>query len=594
MRSFRQKVFLSYVILLVLFLGLMFPFVTNSVQQIVFHSMSECADSLIKDLSAAKTEEELIQILKDHKSQLFYRVGVLDNQHRLLYDSHTKRLIGTPFFPLRFVTHPEIESALQYGVGYSEDYSHLLGQKLIYVAKKFDFHGQIYVIRLAFPFQFIEDLRGAFTGGFLIFGGLVLILFSAVAALVLNHFSSPIREIIQVIRKYREGNLETLPNIKLKTAPQDDFTHLANTINSLSQQVRSEIESVRRERNERDAILESLTEGVIAVDFNLNVSYSNSTALSYLGISSQIIGSRFPQYISPKCYALLEKCCRTQQLAVDELEVKKESGEKLHLNIVATPRNFERGALLVLHDKSVQYRMLEMRKAFVANASHELKTPITVIRGFAETLYDHTDLPQKTIREVTKRIVDNCTKMTEIIKNLLTIADIENLPSFRVAPYSLVKLIDTCVKTVKGIWPDATIRIENNGDEDFEADIDSGLMEVAVSNLIDNAAKYSDGPADIVVRILKKHPFIVIEVEDHGMGIPSHELENVFQRFYRINKARTGRSGGSGLGLSITETIVQKHLGIIEVRSEVGKGSTFSIVIPEKLHELLKAREKND
>ena len=589
MRSFRQKVFLSYIILLLLFLGLMFPFVTNSVQQIVFHSMSECADELIEDLTKAKDEEELIQILKDHKAHLFYRVGILDNQRRLLYDSHTKRLTDTPLFPLRFVTHPEIEAALRCGVGYAEEYSHLLGQKLIYVAKRFEFRGQPHVIRLAFPFQFIEELRGMFTGGVLLFGALVLVLFSVVAALVLNHLSSPIREIIQVIRKYREGNLETLPNIRLKTAPQDDFTHLANTINSLSQQVRAEIESVRRERNEREAILESLTDGVIAVDSALTVSYANNTALKYLGTTSEIVGDKFPETLSPECFRLLEKCCQNKTLVVDELEVKREG---LHLSIMATPRQYDGGALLVFHDKSQQYRMLEMRKAFIANASHELKTPITVIRGFAETLYDHTDLPQETISKITERIMDNCKKMTLIIKNLLTIADIENLPSFRVVSCSLIDLVTGCMKTAQSIWADAQIELVKDEKDSFKVEVDSGLLEVAVANLLDNAAKYSEGPASIQLRLGRRGQYVAIEVEDRGIGIPHNELENVFQRFYRVNKARSSKTSGSGLGLSIVETIVHKHLGRIEVRSEVGKGSAFTILIPENLQTLLQASEK--
>ena len=251
MRSFRQKMILSYSLLLLVFLGLMYPSVSNSVQRVVFQSMNDCADALVAELADAQNDEDLVQILKDQKSQQFYRVGVLDGQRRLLYDSHTKRLLGAPFFPLQFITHPEIEDALQYGIGYSEEYSHLMGQKLVYLAKRFDFHGQPYVIRVAFPFRYIQDLRGGFTMNFLFFGSLGLILFSALASLVLNHFSSPIRTITGAIKNYKEGNLDTLPNVSLKLSPQDEFSHLANTLNSLSQRVRVEIESVIRERNER-------------------------------------------------------------------------------------------------------------------------------------------------------------------------------------------------------------------------------------------------------------------------------------------------------------------------------------------------------
>jgi signal transduction histidine kinase len=587
MKSFRQKVFISYIIVLVLFLVLMFPFVTNSVQQIVFRSMSDCADRIVEELIVAKTPEELVLILRDQKRHVFYRVGILDDQRRLLYDSHTKRLIGSPFFPLQFVTHPEIEDALQYGSGYSEEYSHLLGQTLVYMAKRFDFQGQPYVLRLAFPFQYIQELKSGFTLGFLFFGSLVLVLFSAIAVMVLNHFSSPIREIIWAIRNYQEGNVSTLPTIQLKTGPKDEFTHLANTLNSLSRRVRHEIESVTKERNERGAILESLTDGVIATDSDFLVSYVNRTALSFLNRDSQIIGKPVEGVIHPTCLRLLERCCEKQELVVDELEI---SG-KLYLNLVAVPRAFDGGALLVLHDRSVQHKMLEMRKAFIANASHELRTPITVIRGFAETVYENPYLPQETVQEVTKRIVDNCQRMTSTIKDLLTLADMENLPSFRISDWSLVEIIERCVKRVKETNKEAEISLLYDEQDPFELGVEEALIEMAIINVLENAVKYSTAPVRVEVRLLRYENKVIIEVEDHGIGIPESDLENIFQRFYRVNKAHSSKLGGSGLGLSIVETIVNKHLGEIKVRSTLGEGTVFILSLPLDLAERLQSLE---
>jgi signal transduction histidine kinase len=588
MRTFRQKVFFSYIVLLLVFLGLMFPSVNNSVQRIVFRSMNACADELIHELEAAKDDEELIQILKDQRSQLFYRVGILDHERRLLYDSHTKRLLGTPFFPLQFVTHPEIEEALRQGAGYSEEYSHLLGQKLVYVAKRFDFHGQPYVIRLAFPFQYIQDLRDGFTVWFVLFGSILLILFSILASIILHHFSSPIRHIIWSIRNYQEGNLDTLPHICLTTAPNDEFSHLTNTLNSLSQRVRFEIESVTRERNEKEAILESLSEGVIAVDHQFLVSYANQKALSFLDLPATIIGTSLPSSLNPKYQRLLEKCCQARTLVVDEIEIRRPN-ERRYINLVATPRASGGGAILVLHDTSVQHRMLEMRTAFIANASHELKTPITVIRGFAETLNDNADLPRETLKAGTQRIVDNCGRMTSIIKNLLTLADIENLPSFRIASHDLVELIHTCITTTKSLRPEATIAFCHEPGVSFEVEIDASLIEMAISNLLDNAAKYSRGPADIAITLTQQPGWVSIAIKDRGIGIPEADLENIFQRFYRVDKAHSAKLGGSGLGLSIVETIIQKHCGKIEVRSELGQGSTFTVFLPIDLRNRLDA-----
>jgi two-component system, OmpR family, phosphate regulon sensor histidine kinase PhoR len=485
------------------------------------------------------------------------------------------------------VTHPEIEDALQYGSGHSEEYSHLFGQKLVYAAKRFDFHGKPYILRIAFPFQYIQDLRDGFTLGFLFFGSIVLILFSALAAIVLNHFSSPIRKITASIRNYREGNLSTLPEIHLKASPQDEFAHLANTLNSLSLRVRREIELVTHERNEREAILASLDEGVITLDAELTISYINKTAQGLLELDYPVIGKAIPE----KYLSLARKCQREHLLSTDEIEIKK-GPDKLYLSVVAIPRQGG-GVLLVLHDKSVQYRMLEMRKAFIANASHELKTPITIIRGFAETFHDNLDLPKETILEVTSRIVENCKRMTTIIKNLLTLADIENLPSFRIAPHNLVDVVQTCISSVSPLWPQANIVIAQAEEKAIHIDVDRSLIEIAINNLLDNGLKYSLGAPKVEIILEETDSAVSMKVQDHGIGIPESELSHIFQRFYRVNKAQSIQLGGSGLGLSIVETIVEKHHGTILVESKLDVGTTFTILLPKDLQKRLAEIEEH-
>ena len=307
-----------------------------------------------------------------------------------------------------------------------------------------------------------------------------------------------------------------------------------------------------------------------------------------MGLRNEVIGQPLPKELNPIYQRLLERCSSLNRTVVDEIEVKK-ANERQYFSVVATPRDCGGGALLVLHDTSAQHRMLEMRKAFIANASHELKTPITVIRGFAETLHDNSGLPRQTVEEVTSRIVANCRKMTQTIKNLLTLADFENLPSFHAAPRNLMDLVQGCVATMQAIRPEVKIAVQG---EPVTAEIDSSLIEMAVLNLLDNGVKYSEGPAEIDVRVRKEGEWLVIDVQDHGIGIPEADLGHIFQRFYRVDKAHSTKLGGSGLGLSIVETIINKHLGKIEVHSTLKEGSTFSIFLPENLAEKLKALEE--
>lgn len=599
MRTFRQKILVTYFILLLLFLALLFPFVTNSVEEIVYRSMSDRADELIGKLKDSADTEDLLRTLREHKHQLFYRIAILDGERRLLYDSHAKRLVGPLFFPLQFATHPEVEEALKNGTGYAEQYSYLLDQKLTYVAKVFTAHGKRYVLRLAFPYQYIHDLAHDFEIGFLFISTIVLVLFSAMVALVLNHFSSPIREIVRSITPYSLAEGAAIPpKICLNTSPNDEFGLLANTLNSLSDRVQKEMTLLSDERNERDAVLESLAEGVIAVDADRVISYANNLALDLLNLPKEVIGTPLPDTIPEAIKRLIDHSLVQKKVRYDEIKIAHKQKGLLHLNLIASPRTAEEinfhsiplhaipphpipGVILVLQDRTIHYRLLQMRKDFIANASHELKTPITVIRGFAETLHDHQTLPADTVQQITGKIVRNCDRMAKTVHNLLALADIERLPTSRLMHVSLLSILEGAVHNLQSIHPDAqcTIHIQNPQDS-YELTCDPDLIETAINNLLDNAAKYSSSPAHITIKLTRGDESIELQIIDKGIGIPAAEIEQIFQRFYRVNKAQSNRIGGSGLGLSIVETIVHKHGGSIAVSSELNQGSTFTIILP--------------
>ncbi len=589
MKTFRQKIFVSYFILLLLFLALIFPFVRNSVEQIVFRSMDDRAEEIIAKLQESNDIEDLLRILRDQKYQLFYRVSILDSERRLLYDSHTKRLMGPLFFPLQFATHPEVEEAFQNGTGYAEEYSHLLDQKLVYVARLFTAHGKQYVLRLSFPYDYIRDLNHDFAIGFLLICSFMLTLFSVMVAFVLNHLSSPIREITRAIGPYSEGkDLASLPMIQIKTTPGDEFSILANTLNSLSERIKLEIKTVTKERNERETVLESLAEGVLAIDEKGEISYANTHALELLDLDRSIIGKKLPQTLPQACMRAIASCSADGAVVFDEIEIRHKTLNHLYLSLVASPRAHRgeaaKGVILVFQDRSVHYRLLQMRKDFIANASHELKTPITVIRGFAETLQENPQLSRETQEEITGKIVKNCRRMTKIIHNLLTLADIENLPLSRLTFISLRDLAENCFHTIKAIYPTCICELHVQDQNDsYEIICDPELIETAIHNLLDNAAKYSPTPAQLTVSLERNMGFIEVSIQDRGMGIPESDLESIFQRFYTVDKAHSKKLGGSGLGLSIVETIVHKHFGTIRVASTLGFGSTFTLRLPTNL-----------
>lgn len=583
MLSFRQKIFISYLLIFLLFLAVMFPFASQTVKRIVNNSIRDRSLELIARIQTAADDDALIQRLKDQKYLIFFRVSVITNDRKVLYDSYTKRLIGPSFNKNLATGHPEVEEAFKEGLGYHEGYSKLLRQDFAYIAKAFNFHGKTYVLRTAFPFKFIREMTRDFEIGFFSLALAAFLLCSIMTWFIIGYLTAPIQQIIKAINPYQEGLTKTIPEIKIMgLRSANEFNKLAETLNSLSANIQKQINTLTNERNEKEAILESLVEGVVAVDNQLNVTYANNMALKFLGFEKQLLlGQPFEKTSQSKCQELLIDCQRQNQVITDNLQIKLKDSNT-YLDIVAAPKKEQTGAVLVMQDKSTHYKLLEMRRDFIANASHELKTPITIIHGFAEFLHDNPDLPRSHCIEITQKIVRNCDRMATLIRDLLALTDIENLPDSRLEKFDLLHLIQVCCNLVKDVAPQSQISL-NHPHEDFTLLADISLMEMALINLIENAVKYSKTPAEVTITLNKIADTITIVIADKGIGIPKIDLEHIFERFYTVNKAHSRKLGGSGLGLSIVETVIKKHRGTISVLSELGQGTTFTMQLPNNL-----------
>lgn len=581
MFTFRQKIFLSYVVVFLVFIALMFPFAAKTVKKIASKAMQDRAMELIAKIQSAPNNDALIRRLKEQKPLIFFRVSVITDERKVLYDSHTKRLLGPRFSQDYIVDHPEVMEAIEVGKGYSEDYSELLGQKFSYYAQAFDFHGKTYIMRTAFPYKYVVEITHDLELGVISIAAFILLLFSIMTWFIIHHLTKPIAQILSAITPYSEGQQTALPEIRINAGASDEFLRLANTLNSLSTKLQKHINTLTYERNEKEAILESLVEGVIAIDQNLTITYANQSALKQLHFDIvSLIGQHFSVTHQNKCQELLV-ACQEENIPLTDTMILSE-GFKTYLDIVAAPKRDNKGAILVLQDKTAHYRVLEMRKDFVANASHELKTPITIIRGFAETLHDNPELPQEMMIQILGKIVRNCDRMTNLIKDLLTLSDIENIPESRLEECNMVQIAENCRDMVLNVHPSASIRIEDLSKHGIHIVADPSLMELAIMNLIENAAKYSNPPAQITVTLEESGSWVKISVADQGIGIPAADVEHIFEKFFTVDKAHSRKMGGSGLGLSIVQTIIEKHFGQISVQSELGKGTTFTILLPNQ------------
>jgi two-component system, OmpR family, phosphate regulon sensor histidine kinase PhoR len=579
--TLRKKIFLSYFVLFSVFMLLIIPFADGLVKRIIVKSMDDQATELIEKIHKAPNHEALIRYLKGQKPLIFFRVGIVTDENRVLYDSHTKRVLGPEFSQQFVIHHPEVQEAFEKGSGYHEEYSDILGQKFAYYAKTFDFHGKTYVLRTAFPFQYVEKLLQDFQTGFLMLTFLGLLLFSLLTWYAIHRLTRPIEQIIGAIKPYEKGLASTIPEITINSSnPQDEFGRLAHTLNSLSARIQRHISRLVKEKNEKGAILESLVEGVVAVDKDMNVTYVNNMALDLLGFSrEELLGANLRIAGQPECERLLLECQQEEEPRSHSVQFGEGANVRF-LDLIAVPIKDKHGMVLVLQDKTTYHKMMQMKKDFIANASHELKTPITIIMGFAETLHDMPEIPKDKLKNITGKIVKNAERMNNVIQDLLILSDIENLPASRLGEVDMLELVMSCRETLLTVFSDAKVAVVNELDEEPFIVADQYLMELAVNNLLNNAAKYSDGPADITVTLAREGENFKLSVADKGIGIPESDIEFLFQRFYTVDKAHSRKMGGSGLGLSIVKTIIEKHFGEISLKSKVGVGSTFTLILP--------------
>jgi two-component system phosphate regulon sensor histidine kinase PhoR len=585
--NFRQKVVLSQFFLFIAFMACAFPFIGRSVRHIVFDIARVNTCLLIEALQEAPSQEEMIQTLQNVDNSIFYGTALFNEHGDILYDSAIGAFVDEKNGSFYLSMREDVLQALHRDVVYAVSDLNAMNAKAAYVLIAFDAHGQTYVLRASFAYALVEDFSQEFKLWYLLFCSVALIFFGGLTWLVFHRVSSPIHQIITAIKPYQLGKTESIPLISLSKTinPEDDFFKLAKTLNSLSDRICLQIQSITEEKNEKEAILESLGEGVIAVDGQMIVRYINAVGSKMLGLSKRhLIGkplaaasAKHMASLVQKCQQLLSDCRQRGVPLTDSISVGE--NKKIYLDLIAAPKMHNHGAILVLQDKSSHYRVLEMGKDFVANASHELRTPITIIKGFAETLQDMPTLPREMVIEITEKIVRNCQRMDNLVKNLLMLADLDNLPSSRFQECDLNLLIENCRQVVLAVYETAQIEIIREKEE-VGVFADPDILELAIINLLDNACKYSPPPAQITVRIDEKEGEAIIVISDRGMGIPEQDLEKIFDRFYTVDKAHSRRLGGAGLGLSIVKTIVEKHNGTIGVVSKLGKGTTFTLTLP--------------
>jgi two-component system phosphate regulon sensor histidine kinase PhoR len=412
---------------------------------------------------------------------------------------------------------------------------------------------------------------------------IVALLALMVTFAISRQYGRKMQELKQGAARLAEGELAH----RLAIPDSEELAGLAESLNRMAAQLESRLQTVVSQRNQLETVLSSMLEGVIAVSRDERILSVNQAAARWFDLDPEKVRDRsLPEAIRTLAIQKFVKRSLTSRTPVEDDVTVYRNGERI-LNIKSAPLldvgPEPIGMLLVFSDVTQLRRLEDMRREFVANVSHEIKTPLTAIKGFVETLHHNiVDTPEEA-RRFLGIISKHVERLNTIIEDLLMLSRIENEGERGDIRRENTRLHDILCDAAQICRPQADekrIRIEIAGDEELAAMVDPVLLEQAVVNLLDNAVKYSNPEKPVRVLARTADHEIQIQVQDHGIGIEKKHLPRLFERFYRVDKARSRALGGTGLGLAIVKHIAQAHGGHVAVESRPGEGSRFTIHLP--------------
>jgi two-component system phosphate regulon sensor histidine kinase PhoR len=479
---------------------------------------------------------------------------------------------------------PEIASALKGETGMSRRYSKTLMQRMMYVAIPLK-NGQTTsgVIRISLPTTSIDrELRSIQIK--IALGGLLIALIAAgISLLISRRISRPIEEMKKGADHFAEGDLTH----RLTAPDSEELASLAEALNQMAAQLDRRIETIMSQRNELETVLASMLEGVIAIDNEERIINLNSAAAGLFDSKPENCRDRNLQEVirNSALQQFVRQSIISQVPKEDDISLYHNGEKTLHLH--SSPlldANKERiGTLVVFNDVTHLRRLENMRRDFVANVSHEIKTPLTAIKGFVETLHQGSvDNPEEAKRflGIIQKHVDRLSSIVEDLLSLSRIEQEDEVKTIKLEEGFIKDVFRSAILICRPKAEEKNITVISLCDEPISARFDAMLLEQAVVNLLDNGIKYSEPERTIYLKAERDNSEIKISVVDQGLGIAKKHLPRLFERFYRVDKARSRKMGGTGLGLAIVKHIAQAHGGSVSVESTLGQGSTFTIHLP--------------
>ena len=585
--NMRKKLLLSYIVLTLLLLGLTSSAIYYKAQAVYVTSQTkQLLDSgkLLEDILSELPLAESVKVVYDYDKALDVRISLISAEA----DDYGKVLVDTQYNEDIMGNHryrEEVQKALDGESASSIRHSNTLDVDYLYAAMPAEIAGQKVVLRLAEPMQEVKLLNSQIlrVGLFSLLG--VALAGIALYSWLLKRLTRPLYEIKEGVMTIAEGDYQ----VSLPLYQDEEFAQLAQSFNTMVKTQREYIEGLHIKNAEMQAIFDSVGAGLVFLNDDQEIKLHNKLFTTILQLPGEAyVGRKYFEVLhKTELLEQLEAGLKHQQYGTQEIVLH--SGENDVL-CKATTAPVEEGSsgcctglLLVLEDITQLKKLENVRREFVANVSHELKTPLTSIRGFIDTLQDGALEDPAVARRFLGIIDEEAGRLYRMIEQLLYLSRIENtLPvkqPEKIEPQIMAEGLNTRFKRAleqKGL----TLKLDIQADGPYSGDKDT--LQQVLTNLLDNAVKYSTS-GTITLSITAQADQLTCSVKDQGIGIAPEDQERIFERFYRAEKSRSQKSGGTGLGLAIVKHLLENAGGTISVQSQLGLGSTFTITLPVAL-----------
>ncbi len=550
----------------------LFGFVfSNGVKERTQQSLAENCTSISVGMSIMD-DDSAIEYLKKVGDHSEFRVTLVNSDGQVLFDSEAE-------LPLEnHGSRPEVVEARDQGEGTSIRYSETLQSDVMYKSLLLD-NGN--VLRLSLRLSTVWDYVAELMGGIVWIIIIMLVLITIIAWLLAGKMNQPIVEMTYSSRAIANGRYDL--RICSMIGANDELGELSRSFNTMADRLEHLVQDLNQENEKLNAILDAMSNGILAVDTNMHITLRNQRIMNIMGISEDPMGKHILEVTRLETLeSLAKRVVETGKTVSDEMLIGNIWERRRLIKVYIIPMRREgkiSGAVIRAEDVQAMRALEQMRSDFAANVSHELKTPLTSIRGFIETLQNGAIEDKDKAHRFLGIISVEAERLNRLIEDILMLSNIEsgNIPAFTVI--NLEKMVEDTLDFVQATAANKKIKLswENITGDALHVKGNKDWIKQMMINLADNAIKYTQSGGEVNVILDADKDFVTIYVKDSGIGISKDDLNRVFERFYRADKSRSNALGSTGLGLAIVKHIVEQMGGSLELESELGKGTTFKI-----------------